>query len=99
MTDTYNLFRRADDRTVFCAVPQDRPVPSFIRAPGWAYYGTSEAAGIVIPGFDAEMAVAATEIAGYYAFISVAWTRRPALSPCLTDGAGTELAPLLPCAA
>jgi hypothetical protein len=34
----YNVFR-ARERAVYCAVPADRPVPTFIRDHGWEFAG------------------------------------------------------------
>jgi hypothetical protein len=34
---TYNLFRRKGAADLFCAVPQDVPVPNFVTAVEWEY--------------------------------------------------------------
>ena len=36
---SYNLFRTRDC-SIYCAVPQDRPVPTFVRECAWQYHGT-----------------------------------------------------------
>ena len=34
---TYNLFRSEDLDALYCAVPEDRAVPSFVQAGAWSY--------------------------------------------------------------
>ncbi len=34
---TYNLFKHKDELDLYCAVPEDRPVPTFLTADGWEY--------------------------------------------------------------
>jgi hypothetical protein len=34
---TYNLFRHRDDADLYCAVPQDQAVPSFLTDHAWEY--------------------------------------------------------------
>jgi len=36
---TYNLFRSEDLADLYCAVPEDRAVPSFVQAGAWSYDG------------------------------------------------------------
>ncbi|KLK93616.1 hypothetical protein AA309_08150 [Microvirga vignae] len=33
----YNLFRHKDEVDLYCAVPEDRPVPEFLTADDWEY--------------------------------------------------------------
>jgi hypothetical protein len=33
----YNLFRRKDAADLFCAVPEDVPVPDFVTPEAWEY--------------------------------------------------------------
>lgn len=83
MMDTYNLFRRVDDHAIHCAVPQDAPVPSFLRAPGWTFHASAEAKTITIPGFAPDTARSSAGMAGYHVFIAgaglVRCTERPLL--------------------
>jgi hypothetical protein len=65
---TYNLFRSADDCTMICAVPQDRPVPAFIRNPAWIYDNSIWDTGVVPPGFSPQAAKTASELNGFYLF-------------------------------
>jgi len=48
---TYNLFRHKSEADLYCAVPEDRPVPTFLTRDAWAYACSLDT--IVIPGFDA----------------------------------------------
>lgn len=32
---TYNMLRRKDELDLYCAVPQDRPVPAFLTGDKW----------------------------------------------------------------
>ena len=34
---TYTLFRREDKPDLYCAVPEDRAVPTFLRGDHWAF--------------------------------------------------------------
>ena len=65
----YNLFRRKLEEDLFCAVPEDRPVPDFV-AGEWEFRGRlGEAEAEAAPsGFRPEAAQAATQTAGYYIF-------------------------------
>jgi hypothetical protein len=65
---TYNLFRSANDCTTICAVPQDRPVPAFIRSPAWIYDNSIWDTGVVPPGFSPHSAKSASELNGFYLF-------------------------------
>jgi hypothetical protein len=35
----HNLFRRKDTADLYCAVPESRPIPPFIRTPAWEFAG------------------------------------------------------------
>jgi len=52
---TYTLFRREDKPGLYCAVPQDRAVPTFLRAGHWAFVGRITKA-VALPGFQEEQA-------------------------------------------
>jgi hypothetical protein len=43
----YNLFRRKEQPDLCCAVPEDRPVPSFVTGERWDFGGTCE--GVIPP--------------------------------------------------
>jgi hypothetical protein len=67
-TITYNLFSSVHDRTIICAIPQDRPVPLFIAGEHWAYDNTVWDAGVLPPGFLPDVAKASSDLNGYYLF-------------------------------
>jgi hypothetical protein len=65
---TYNLFRRADRDELICAVPEDRPVPSFITGPAWDFVGRANESVIGFTGFNHEAAEASVQWNGFYLF-------------------------------
>src|SRR5688572_7032297 len=65
---TYNLFRRADRDELICAVPEDRPVPSFITGPPWDFVGRASERIIGSLSFNHEAAEASVQWNGFYLF-------------------------------
>ena len=66
---TYNLFRREEKPDLYCAVPEDRAVPTFLRGENWAFVGRiSEAAAL--PGFQEEQARSGVRLNGFYLFMA-----------------------------
>jgi hypothetical protein len=66
---TYNLFQREDKPDLYCAVPEDRAVPTFLRAGSWAFVGRiTEAAAL--PGFQEEQARSGVRLNGFYLFMA-----------------------------
>jgi hypothetical protein len=66
---TYTLFRRADKPDLYCAVPEDRAVPTFLRGDHWAFVGRiSEAEAL--PGFQEEQARSGVRLNGFYLFMA-----------------------------
>jgi hypothetical protein len=65
---TYNLFRRADRDELICAVPEDRPVPSFITGPPWEFVGRVNESVIGPLSFNHEAAEASVQWNGFYLF-------------------------------
>ncbi|WP_245416285.1 hypothetical protein [Microvirga sp. 17 mud 1-3] len=65
---TYNLFRRADRDELICAVPEDRPVPSFITGPPWEFVGRVNESAIGPLSFNHEAAEASVQWNGFYLF-------------------------------
>lgn len=65
---TYNLFRRADRDELICAVPEDRPVPSFITGPPWEFVGRVNERVVGALGFNREAAEASVQWNGFYLF-------------------------------
>ena len=66
----HNLFRRIDTSDLYCAVPEARSVPPFIRAPAWEFVGKMDHAAPT-PGFRKRAARVAMHHQGFYAFNSI----------------------------
>jgi hypothetical protein len=67
---TYNLFRQGRDPAIVCAVPNDKPVPDFIRGPAWVFESTMELEADPAGGFDATLAQTAANANGFYLFVA-----------------------------
>ena len=66
---TYTLFQHEDKPDLYCAVPEDRAVPTFLRGDHWAFVGRiSEAAAL--PGFQEEQARSGVRLNGFYLFMA-----------------------------
>jgi hypothetical protein len=63
----YNLFRRKSEQHLYCAVPEDRPVPLFVDGGEWEYRGCLPDGGAP-EGFRPDAAAAAARLTGYYLF-------------------------------
>ena len=61
---TYNLFRRRDKEDLYCAVPEDGAVPSFLRDETWEWAKSLDVSQL--SDFDAE----AANTNGFYLFYS-----------------------------
>ena len=75
----YTVFRNSRRPSLYCAVPEDRPVPSFVREPTWSYECTTTPDEPLPRGFDEEAARYATNLQGFYTFRARAvldWLRR-----------------------
>jgi hypothetical protein len=68
MMRSYNLFRRADREALVCAVPEDSPVPAFIRGTSWEFGGRLEGTTIGSSQFDREAADISVRYNGFYLF-------------------------------
>jgi hypothetical protein len=67
---TYNLFRRRSEGDLFCAVPEDVPVPNFIETGEWEFSG--KACGSESPsGFDAAAAKISARYNGFHLFVAL----------------------------
>jgi hypothetical protein len=64
----YNLFRRKSNADLFCAVPQDVPVPNFVTADEWEYARPLNIE--TLSGFDAAAAQTSAAANGFYLFHS-----------------------------
>ena len=85
----YNLFRNRLEPDLFCAVPEDRPVPTFIKAPNWTYAGRTDA--VAQGAFDPETARTAVWFNGFYLFAALNRRgRRPRRVPSPTSAQRSE---------
>jgi hypothetical protein len=66
----YNLFRRKDETGLFCAVPEDIPVPEFVTPEAWEYARSLDIE--TLSGFDAAAAQTSAAANGFYLFHSAA---------------------------
>ena len=66
----YKLFRRNNASGVFCAVPEDRANPAFLRGPAWDFDGRLEDDRADLIGFDPRAAVTSVHFNGFYLFES-----------------------------
>ncbi len=64
---SHNLFRRKDTSDLYCAVPEARPVPPFIRTPAWEFVSKLDHASPP-SGFRERAARTAMHHQGFYAF-------------------------------
>ena len=65
---TYNLFRNRQRPQLFCAVPEDRPVPGFVLAEDWLFEGSLHPSDTPPPGFHARAAATGMRFSGFYLF-------------------------------
>lgn len=80
---TYNLFRRKLEPDLYCAVPEDCPVPGFLTHDGWVFGGTVTAIEAAMLGFQEEAAWHGVALNGFYLFLYVSNRIRSALElPC-----------------
>ncbi len=66
----HNLFRRKDCPDLYCAVPEGRPVPFFIRDPAWEFAGRHRPQSPGLMGFREQAARVALQHQGFYVFES-----------------------------
>jgi hypothetical protein len=64
----YNLFRSAQAPDLYCAVPEDRPLPPFISEDAWTYSGRVDESVYVPNGFQPPAAIWASRFNGCYIF-------------------------------
>jgi hypothetical protein len=65
----YNLFQREDKPDLYCAVPEDRAVPTFLRADHWMFVGRITKAA-ALAGFQEEQARSGVRLNGFYLFMA-----------------------------
>ena len=66
---TYNLFQHEDKPDLYCAVPEDRAVPTFLRGGHWAFVGRITKAA-ALPGYQEEQARSGVRLNGFYLFMA-----------------------------
>jgi hypothetical protein len=66
----YNLFRRKGEADLFCAVPEDIPVPEFVVPDAWEYARSLDIE--MLSRFDAAAAETSAAANGFYLFHSAA---------------------------
>jgi len=64
----YNLFARKDAPELYCAIPEDRPVPDFIDC-DWRFKGSLDRSQRAPGGFIPPVAAASVRLNGYYVFM------------------------------
>ena len=65
----YNLFRHRLAPDLFCAVPEDCPVPTFIEATNWTFAGTTDA--LAQGAFDPEATRTVVRFNRFYLFVTL----------------------------
>ena len=73
----YNIFRRKDRPDLYCAVPEDRTIPSFLAPESWEFTGAVRAPSDAPPGFKERAARVGVRLSGFYLF--------QAHTPCRLD--------------
>ena len=64
----FNLFRRKCLSDLYCAVPEDYAVPSFINPSDWEFGGKVDETRRSPRGFDPKAAAATVRYNGFYLF-------------------------------
>jgi hypothetical protein len=64
----YNLFRNKQRPEILCAVPEDRPLPSFIGSEQWMYEGSLRHQEVRPSGFNDRAAKVGVRFNGFYLF-------------------------------
>ncbi len=64
----YNLFRRAGEEDLHCAIPEDRPLPGFLGAGRWTFSGKVTGAADAPRGFGSRAAETSSRVNGFYLF-------------------------------
>jgi hypothetical protein len=75
---TYNLFRNRQRPDLLCAVPEHRPVPSFLAPKDWTFERPLHAAEPAPAGFEGRAATVGVRFNGFYLFQVIASPSRMA---------------------
>lgn len=62
---------------ILCAVPEDRPVPGFLKAQAWDFGGKLDRPRAILRGFDEHAAEIGVHLNGFYLFQIVAPASHP----------------------
>ena len=68
----YNLFRNKERAELYCAVTEDRPIPSLIGAEAWTFERILRIHDVAPPGFYERGAKAGVRYNGFYLFQATA---------------------------
>ncbi len=71
----YNLLQNNERAELFCAVPEDRPIPSLIVAQAWTFERILRPHDVAPPGFSERGAKAGVRYNGFYLFHATAPVR------------------------
>ncbi|QRM36138.1 DUF6455 family protein [Microvirga sp. VF16] len=63
----YNLFRRKGRPDLFCAVPEDHPIPGFVTDEYWAFAGTQDS-NLLPSGLNLTAAELGVHLSGFHLF-------------------------------
>ncbi|MBV8766872.1 MAG: hypothetical protein JOZ66_18350 [Hyphomicrobiales bacterium] len=77
MTTYYNLFRRASQPQICCAVPQTEPLPSFLSGRAWVYGGVADETALASAGIRHDIPDWASNHYAFYVFHDRRPERRP----------------------
>ena len=75
----FNLFRHREMSDLYCAVPEDRPVPPFIRGKRWEFVGAVGGRSAP-PGFERTEAVLSVHLNDFHLFQMIGPLRSPQVS-------------------
>jgi hypothetical protein len=64
----YNLFRRREYPALYCAVPEDQPVPTFLSGERWEFACRADKTSAARGGFNLEAAENGARTRGFYLF-------------------------------
>ena len=71
----YNLFRYRSAPDLLCAVPEERPVPSFLDGRIWTYAGSLQGSDLPPSGFLHAEAEVGARLNGFYLFEAIGRSR------------------------
>ncbi len=64
----FNIFCRCDEPDIRCAVPEERPVPTFLKGPIWQFSGKTDAVALGTVVLGERVIADAVRAQGYYIF-------------------------------